>query len=108
LTSPIYNGKNDLTFRNNRVEGFHIGLNGEPVQGLRYRFLLSATRNWGTYDTPFDDIENNWNGLAELSYSPGKWKGWTFTLSAAADAGDLLGRSTGGMITIRKTGGFNL
>lgn len=108
LTSPIYNGKNDLTFRNNRVEGFHVGLNGEPVQGLRYRFLLSATRNWGTYDTPFDDIENNWNGLAELSYSPGKWKGWTFTLSAAADAGDLLGRSTGGMITIRKTGGFNL
>jgi len=108
LTSPVYNGNNDLTFRNNRIEGFHIGLNGEPLSGLRYRFLLSATRNWGTYDTPFDDIANNWNGLAELSYSSSRWKGWKFTLSAAVDAGGLLGKSAGGMITICKTGGFNL
>lgn len=108
LTSPLYNGNHDLTFRNNRVEGVHIGLNGEPLRGLRYRILFSATRNWGTYDHPFDDIENNWNGLAELSYSPQKWNGWTFTLSGAADAGSLLGRSTGAMLTICKTGGFNL
>lgn len=108
LTSPVYNGHNDLIFLNNRVEGFHVGLNGEPFRGLRYRLLFSATRNWGTYFRPFDDIENNWNGLAELSYSPEKWKGWAFTLSGAADAGSLLGRSTGAMLTICKTGDFNL
>ncbi len=108
LTSPIYNRNNSLDFLNNRVEGFHVGWNGEPFQGLRYRVLFSTSRNWGTYGTPFDDIRTNWNGLAEVTYAPSNWKGWSFTLSGAADAGNLLNRSVGCMLKICKKGGFKL
>ncbi len=106
LTSPVYNANQSLAFRNNRVKGFHVGVSGQPAANWAYRLLLTATRNWGTYGTPFDDVMDNGNGLAEVSYTPTKLKGWTFTGSVAADRGSLLGNNIGGLLTIRKTGGI--
>lgn len=104
VISPIYNAKGDLSFKSNRVQGFHIGLTGQPTSELEYRLLFSAVSHWGTYSLPFREVKHNYNGLLELTYRPMKFKGWSFTLSGAADAGNMLGRSAGGMVTIRKTG----
>lgn len=107
ITSPIYNEDGTLIFKNNRVIAHHIGITGQPTGEIRYRLLLSHSRNWGTYGDPFVDVKKNTSALAEVSYMPSQLKGWTFTGSVALDHGDLLGNSAGGMITVRKTGLFS-
>ena len=59
--------------------------------------------NWGTYSLPFYEIKKNGNALAELKYTPHQLKGWDFTASLGIDRGAMLGKSAGGMLTIRKT-----
>ena len=39
-----------------------------------------------------------------LKYTPHQLKGWDFTASLGIDRGAMLGKSAGGMLTIRKTG----
>lgn len=104
VISPIYNTDGDINFKSSRMQGHHVGWMGHPIHELRYRILLSFTRNWGTYAVPFYEIKKNANALAEVTYTPRKLKGWNFTASLGADRGAMLGKSTGGMITIKKTG----
>lgn len=104
IISPIYNRAGDISFRSNRVIGHHFGIAGNPLSELSYRILFSFTRNWGTYSVPFHNVENNYNGLLELTYSP-KWlEGFSSTVSFGMDRGALLGNSKGVMLTLRKTG----
>ena len=102
--SPIYNKDSRLICYNNRVEAFHLGIEGKPTQTVGYRLLLTKSNNWGTYKHPFTDIKENVSGLVELSYTPAKFKGWSATASFAFDKGDLYSNNTGGMLTIRKEG----
>lgn len=104
LTAPIYNKDGDLSFKSNRVKGFHLGVTGNPTPEIDYRVLVSVVKHWGTYSTPFRTIRRNQNGLVEVTYKPGRINGWSFTLAGAADGGNMLGDSWGGMLTIRKTG----
>lgn len=104
LTAPIYNADGDLAFKSNRVKGFHLGLNGSPSPEIDYRILVSVVKHWGTYGAPFRTIRRNHNGLLEVTYKPARIDGWSFTLAGAADGGNMLGDSWGGMLTIRKTG----
>ena len=70
--------------------------------------MASYTRYWGTYAAPLDKVRKQFNGLAEVTYSPQWAKGWKLRVAAAMDRGNYLGNSTGGMITLSKTGGFGL
>ncbi|MCM1021996.1 MAG: capsule assembly Wzi family protein [Muribaculum sp.] len=102
--SPIYNANGEIIFRTNRLIGHHLGFMGQPLSQLGYRVLLSYTRNWGTYGQPLKYVTTNYNALLELTYSPQKIKGFSTTLSLGADAGGMLGRSFGAMLTIKKSG----
>ena len=104
VMSPIYNNDGDIVFKSNRMQGHHFGIMGNPCADLQYRILLSVTRNWGTYALPFYEIKKNGNALAELKYMPHQLKGWDFTASLGIDRGAMLGKSAGGILTIRKTG----
>ena len=104
LIAPLYNSNGSLGFRSNRVKAFHLGFDGHPSSQIAYRVLMSFAKHWGTYSSPFQEIKSNKNTLLEVTYSPKKWVGWTFSLAGALDGGDLIGRSQGGMLTIRKTG----
>lgn len=104
LISPIYNENHDLSFQSNRVVAYHIGVKSNPTPELACRGLLTLARHWGTYSAPFREIKNNKNVMLELTYSPLRLKGWHFSLAGAMDGGDLIGRSSGGMLTIRKEG----
>lgn len=108
LPGPVYNKNGQITFVSNRVLAHHIGLSGSPSEALNYRILLSYSRHWGTYDTPFNEIKKQFNSLVEVTYTPQCWKGWSFTLSAAMDRGNMLGNNSGGMLVIRKQGIINL
>ncbi len=102
ITSPIY-GKNIISFVNNRIKGWHLGLSGEPTTELSWRALLTFTENWGTYEMPFDDILKQNSFFVEFGYAPKRLKGWSAILGCALDDGDMLGNSFGGQFTLRKT-----
>lgn len=104
LPGPIYNKNGQITFVSNRVLAHHIGFSGSPDASLNYRILLSYARHWGTYDNPFNEIKKQFNSLVEVTYTPQRLQGWSFTLSAALDRGSLLGNNSGGMLVIRKQG----
>ena len=103
-TSPIYNNNKRLICYNNRVEAFHIGIEGEPLDWLDYRMLLTRSNNWGTYSYPFKDIKQDVSGLLELTFKPMILKNWSITTSFAFDNGELYGNNYGGMITVRRFG----
>lgn len=104
LVSPIYNEDGTISFKSNRVKGHHVGIMGNPSADWRYRVLLSLTRHWGTYSLPLPEVIRSGNALVEVTYAPHRLKGWDFTASLGIDRGDMLGKSTGGMLTIRKRG----
>lgn len=106
--SPIYNRNHLIHFMDTRIIGHHFGLSGTPLPDLKYRLLISFSKNWGTYQHPLPEVLDNFNALAEVTWKPQKLKGWYFTGGLAGDAGKLLGKSFGGMITIGKTGCISL
>lgn len=108
LLGPAYNtdGKNQI--KGTRVKAQHLGLTGNPCKEWSWRMLLSYVRNWGTYQTPFDEVKKQFSSLAEVTYQPERLRGWSITASVAVDRGSYPGNSTGGMLTISKCGGFGL
>ncbi len=108
VTSPLHNSDHTLTCYNNRVEAFHIGIEGEPFASLDYRVLLTHSNNWGTYKTPFTDIKSNTAGLVEITCKPRQMKGWSITASYAFDNGSLMGNNRSAMLTIGNCGFINL
>lgn len=108
-TSPIYNEDHVLRCYNNRVEAFHVGIEGCPANWLDYRVLITHSNNWGTYESPFKDIKHDTSGLVELTFKPQILGGsWSITTSFAFDNGDLYGNNYGGMITIKRCGIYNI
>ena len=106
LTSPLYNNAfgraHSLRFYNNRVRAWHLGIAGDPSEEWHWRFLLSATRNWGTYEQPFTDRLRQTHLMAEATYRPQWAPGWTASLGLGLDQGDLIGNSVGGQITFSR------
>lgn len=108
LLGPQYNQDGTNKIKGSRVKAQHIGISGNPNQEWNWRILLSYSRNWGTYLNPFDKVTKQISSLFEATYTPKKLSGWCFTACMAFDRGNYPGNSTGGMITISKSGGFNL
>ena len=106
-TSPIYNIDGIQQCYNNRVEAFHIGLEGNAMDWLGYRALYTRSNNWGTYNVPFKEIKINRSALLELTFKPQALKGWSIAASFALDNGDLYGNNCGGMLTVKGQNIFN-
>lgn len=104
LISPIYNDGPSLQFRHTRIQGHHVGLLGSPTGEIDYKILLSFTRSWGTYPDPLPSVQHNFNALLEVGYAPRRINGWSFRLGLGTDSGNILNKSVGAMLTIRKTG----
>lgn len=107
VTSPVYNTDGTLDVYNNRVEAFHFGIEGSPLDWLEYRLLLTKSNNWGTYKKPFIEMAESTSGLIELTFSPKSMKKWSVTTSFAFDSGELYGDNYGGMITITRRNIFD-
>ena len=107
-TSPIYNKDNSLICYNNRVEAFHVGIEGCLLPWLDYRMLTTYSNNWGTYGKPFKEVLSQYSGLVELTFKPDIVGNWQFTTSFAFDNGELYGNSYGTLLTIRRCGIYNI
>lgn len=100
LPGPAYNKDGSISFRSNRMKGMHFGFMGNPSDEWRWRMLLSHTRHWGTYASPFKKIKKQFSGMAEIAYSPARFRFWTFKASLGLDGGNYLGKSAGGMLGV--------
>ena len=103
LISPVYY-ENGNSFRSNRVQMFHVGVDGGITDNIDYRLLATTTRHWGCYGDPLKEIERVTSLMLECSYRLGDRYDWKFTLSGAMDIdrGSLLGNNKGVMLTISK------
>lgn len=109
LISPAYNSGTSNRFRSNRVQMFHLGIEGGITKSLDYRALATTTRHWGQYGAPLKEVERVTSVMLECSYKFGGEYGWRVSLSGAADFDSgsdgayLLGNNRGGMVTVSKT-----
>lgn len=104
IISPIWNADHSLQFKCNRIVAHHFGISGNAGAQIDWRALASYTRGWGTYGSPYKEVERNINLMGEVTYKPAKLAGWSATLGIGIDRGNMIGHSVGGMLTIRKTG----
>lgn len=104
LPGPIYNTDGILMFKSNRVRSNHVGIEGNPTREWNYRVLVSFARHWGTYDEPLDKQRKQFSSLYEVTYTPVWIEGWSVSAALGLDRGNYLGNSTGGMLTLKKTG----
>ena len=81
-----------------------MGISGTPCDLFHYRVLMTYNRSWGTYDEPTNHVMHDFSWLIDATFSPQKWDGWKIGLSIAGDTGSLMGKSTGAMLTLTKTG----
>lgn len=106
LAGPIYNKDGRIRFKSNRMKAQHVGLSGNPTEEWKWRIMASYARHWGSYAHPLDKMRKQFSSMAEVTYMPQWTKGWSLTATLGVDRGNYLGNSTGGMITLRKTGGL--
>lgn len=107
--SPIYNEDHRLNVQNNRFVAWHIGLSGDPIDGLHYRLLMTCQRGWGTYDKPYIPVRNNVSLLAEVAYQfGGKANGLMVKGALGSDGGEIMGNNLGMQLTLRYTYGLKL
>ena len=102
VASPIYNNNGNLAFQYNRIKAIHLGWSGDISNEWTYRAKLSFNRTWGTPFKPIPEILENFSTFAEFKYIPNKWKGWSFTASAAFDIGDIYGDNLGLQLKVHK------
>lgn len=105
LISPVYNDDGYARFRSNRVQMFHLGIDGGITEKIDYRMLATTTKHWGCYGAPLKEVERVTSVMLECSYWFGGAYDWKFTLSGAMDfdSGDLLGNNRGVMLTVGRT-----
>lgn len=108
LPAPIYNRDGYLGFVNNRVRGFHVGVEGEPVRGLRYRLLGGYKKGWGSGYIPSVESTHNTSLMAEVGYTSDRVEGLSISAQVGFDTGTMLGDHVGGSIGIRYCGDFTL
>jgi len=96
LFEPIrYNQDGIVTgVANNRVSAFHLGANGTLSDAFSWKGMITFSRNFGTYDQPFNPVKQQIASLGELSW---KSKNHPLMLSAliAVDMGQLTSNQLG-------------
>lgn len=106
LLSPVYNKDGNINCYDNRITANHFGFSGNPSDEFSYRLLYTREKSWGSYKTPRTDPAVGHFFLAELCYMPQKVQGLGVTLSYGQNAGELLGKSKGAMLTVSYSGLF--
>ena len=66
MISPVYNDDKSNRFRSNRVQMFHLGIDGDITDNICYRVMATTTRHWGCYGFPLNDVERITSLMLEL------------------------------------------
>ena len=88
ITSPIYNKDGQMSFRDNRVKAWHLGVNGEITDRLSYLVKGSYREGWGTYSAPLVVKHHSFDAMVQGVYDLGPWR---FAAAYAFDKGNIYG-----------------
>jgi len=102
LYSPLYNADFTIINTDTRIRAFHIGVAGEPSSVLGYRLLATAVRSWGSYMDPLPDPQTTFSTMAEGTWTPSRFEGWTVTAALALDRSPRLGNNCGVELGVKK------
>ncbi len=105
IISPEYNENGEISFLQNRLRDWHLGLSGSLSSQVSYRFMMTVMNSWGTHFKPFLKKKHGVSLVADIHYQHPRLKGWEFCGSVGGDTGDVMGKSTAGFsLSVRKTG----
>lgn len=110
-TAPLYNADRLIYFENNRFTAWHLGVAGDPTEGLHYRLLATFQHSFGTYHRPFSDPQHSQQLLAEATYrfpERSRFAGWSVKGAIGADFGKTYGDNVGFLLTVIKRGGLRV
>jgi hypothetical protein len=105
ITSPLFSEPASFVIKNNRVIAHHVGLEGYISQNVRYRNLITWSRNLGKYSDPFPEPLEQLSWMLELNTNL-KRNNLEAGITVAADIGEMYGDNLGVMIIFRKKGGL--
>ena len=88
ITSPIYNKDGNMTYGDNRVKAWHVGINGELTDQLSYMVKGSYREGWGTYYVPLVPKRHSFDAMLQGIYQTGAWQ---FAAAFAFDKGNIYG-----------------
>lgn len=104
LLSPEYNENRHLGFRGNRVQNWHLGLEGALSSHINYRALISIMNGWGRPTAPFLHKRSGTSSMIDITYRHPQLTGWEFAGTIALDTGSVLGDNFGCCLKITKRG----
>lgn len=114
--APDWTPNNTVVFMNNRIKGFHVGLQGEFTTKLSYLIKATHTLNKGSYSEEYK-YRYSWDKAPDFFYKGGKqqtysyfglnydnsnWKGVSLQASFSIDNGELY-KAFGGMVGLKYT-----
>ena len=105
ITSPILNETFSYEIMNNRVIAHHIGFEGSISSNLKYRNLITYSRNFGTYHHPFSMSREQFSWMVDLTHTLGIF-GLEAGAAFALDLGEMNGNNFGLLLSLRKSGSF--
>ena len=104
ITSTIYNTDGYMRYRDNRIRGFHLGVNGKVNEHLDYRVLLSHRTSWGTPFIPALEKRHDTSMMVEADYTFPHHPNLHLKGQIAFDAGNLIGNNVGALVSLTYKG----
>lgn len=110
ITSPVF-FSDSVSFSqdyliNTRVRAHHLGVEGFITERLKYRSLLTYSKNYGTHSYPFYEDKspiNQFSFLLEFIH-PVNLFDMDMGVTLAGDIGEMYGDNYGMFITLRRSG----
>ena len=107
--SPIYNTSGALQYLHTRCKGFHIALEGNPIDRLDYRVMFSYQQSGGNVYIVRPGHYYNTSAMIETSVRPLRnIPGAQVTLQLALDYGKLRGNNLGALLSFSYSGNLSL
>lgn len=107
LKSPLFYNSVDMIFLDNRVKALHIGIDGTPLDVLKYRILGGYRTSWGSYLYPRQAKAHTFSFMLEATYTPRRLPALHVKGQFGLDHGKLLGNNVGGCVTVTYNGLLN-
>ena len=104
IPATIYNKDGYMRYRDNRIRGFHLGVNGLIKSNLSYRVLLSYRKSWGTPFIPALEKRHDTSMMIEAIYNFAKIPNLSIKGQLAFDAGNMIGNNFGALVSLSYKG----
>lgn len=105
---PIYNRDGYMAFVDNRLRGFHVGVDGSLSPRIDYRVLAGYREAFGTGYTPRKSPAHNTSAMAEATWRPTWLDGLSVNCQIAVDRGNIYGDQFGVSLGVTYNGALDL